>query len=499
MKSKNILTWIAGGLMLTACSSENIWDYDGSMSDADAEYVNVTFSVTPETLTAATRAGEDNSLEGGPGKWQTLSKGSEVDMLIYAVYDENYNLMMQYSDGVVDYTEEKMPDDFKVNFKVDKNNHPGQTIMYVGDKLYKGNEVTVSLRLMRGSTYHIAFWAQSSKTDAYVTDNLHTVEVKYKKADGSTNYLNNDETRDAFCKVEKLTVTDGGTRQEVILTRPLAQINVGTTGADYKNMEKGIYTAPNRTVTYSSITIKGVAKYFDVVKDKVLTESDIAESIDETSPYYGVRGKKATDDVTFDWAKVPAYYNMEIPSGNLYESVTGEELLTIDLNQDGEILGYRTSYPTLGSQGGYMTEEFKYLSMSYVLVPWSDEEYPYVLTNIAVNFATDAKGGNPLTSFDVSQIPSRRNWRTNIIGGMKWMKDPTNPNDPYEDPDNPNPDNPDDPDNPSTPPNGPDPSTVFNTVYARPTIVSDFIGDKVNNEGGLILVEDYQEEKAPEE
>ena len=453
MKSK-LITLIAGGLMLSACSS-NVWDYDGSSQVPEEEdYVNVTFSLKPETVAGLSRAEGDNPFEQGPGRWQTLSKGSKIDMLIYAVYDSEYTLMSQYSEGV----DEKLKDKFTVNAE----NHAGQTIMYVGEKLYKGEEVLVELRLMRNRTYHIAFWAQSSETDAYDTNDLSKVEVKYENA------ANNDELRDAFCKVETFTVSTGGVSQDVILTRPLAQINVGTTGADYKNMEKGKFVANHKAVTYSKITIQGVAKYFDVVKDRVLGQADLTGD------------DKATTDVTFNWAKIPAYYNTEIPTENLYNKIEGEELLTIDLNQNGEILPYKTSYPTLGSKGGYMTEEFKYLSMAYVLVPTAtaDQEqqdgYSVVINKVVVEFANDAAGTTGFKSLEVLQIPSRRNWRTNIIGGLRWIKDPTDP----DDPDNPTPD-PDDPDNPKpTPPDGPsDPSTVFNTVNGKIFIAPGFIND----------------------
>ncbi|MCH5231462.1 MAG: hypothetical protein J1F43_06675 [Muribaculaceae bacterium] len=494
MNNKLILTSLfAAGLMLTtACSSENVWDYDGSQTHPESDYVDVTFSVAPESSTLTTRgltrADGEASAPGGPGQWQTISRGSEIDMLVYAVYDEDLTQLTQYGEGLL-AAEDLEP------FTTDTpaltgTQHTGQTVVNVGKILADGDAYKVTLRLMRKKTYTVAFWAQSSNTTAYNTENLRHVEVNYSNA------LNNDELRDAFCKAEKFTVTDGGLTQDVDLTRPLAQINVGTTGADYKNLEKGALTgSTHKKVTYSKVEIKNVAKYLDIVVNKVLTDADIEGATSENSPYYGLAGK-ATQDVTFNWNKIPAYYAMEVPtSGNLYEKADQEELLKIDLDHDGEILDYKTSYPTLGSKGSYMTEAFKYLSMSYVLVSApkaasSDQNLDEwinnskVIDSVTVYFADNNSGTDSFQALSVSNVPAQTNWRTNILGGLQWMKDPTDPNPDPENPDNPYndpdyPDNPDDPNNPydPVPPAGPDKSTLFNTQYLEPIIVNDFFDD----------------------
>ncbi|MCH5225432.1 MAG: hypothetical protein J1D77_05500 [Muribaculaceae bacterium] len=506
MKAKNILTLFAGGLLFTACSSENIWDYDGSQSAGEDQFVDVTFTVAPESLSSATRGltrAEGDNNPGGPGQWQSLSRGSEIDMLVYAVYDEDHTLLSQYGEGLkaAEGQEAFTSSTPAMAMKdADGNDlqHKGQTIVNVGSILADGESYTVTLRLMRKKAYTIAFWAQSSKTQAYNTDDLRHVEVIYDNA------INNDETRDAFCKAESFTVTEGGLNQNVILTRPLAQINVGTTGADYKNLEIGTYVgSTHKRVAYSKVIIKNVSKYFDIVANKVLSDADIDGATEETSPYYGL-SKPAATDVVFNWAKIPAYYKTDIPQSNLYQTINDEELLKIDLNRDGEILPYKTSYPTLGSQGSYMTEAFKYLSMSYVLVApalyQEDQDLDdwitssKVIDSVTVFFAEAANGGvnedSAFQSLNVSQVPAYSNWRTNILGGLKWMQDPTDPkpdpedpnfpgdpDNPYDDPDYP--DNPDDPNNPydPEPPTGPDDTTIFDSKYLKPVVVSNFDND----------------------
>ena len=534
MKRLHLITVIAGGaMMLTACSNDNLWDYDKVPAEGAEDYVDVTFRVASESLPVLSRATEEET-PGGPGQWQTISRGKEIDMLVYAVYDENLTPMTQYgeglkaADGEAVFVNGTTPALSLTDGDGNLYAHKGQTIVNVGEIFANGDSYTVTLRLMRKKQYTVAFWAQSSQSTAYITDNLHQVEVRYQDEKGK-DFVNNDERRDAFCKTETFTVTEGGVNQEVILTRPFAQLNVGTTGADYKQIEIGTTVAStHKKFAYSKVKIEGVAKYLDVVKGKVLSQNDIEDylalpDVDNSgegkdkanSPYTFKIGDKATTNVTFDWAKIPAYYAVSsIPAQNLYNKTAGEELLTIDLNQDGNILGYKTSYPTLGSKGSFMTEEFKYMSMSYILVasPKADDSNndgivnSKVIDKVTVWFAESSDGSDGMLMMEVPLVPARTNWRTNLIGGLKWMKDPTDgtptnpddPNNPYDDPDYPdnpddpnNPYDPEDPENPSHIPDGPDNTTIFHSVYARPVIVSDFFGEKKTD-----VIEGLEIEKA---
>lgn len=64
--------------------------------------------------------------------------------------------------------------------------------------LLTGHKVT--LQLIKGQTYKIAFWAQNSACTAYSVDDNMNVTVDYSGA-------NNDETRDAFFKTVDVAVT----------------------------------------------------------------------------------------------------------------------------------------------------------------------------------------------------------------------------------------------------------------------------------------------------
>ena len=78
-------------------------------------------------------------------------------------------------------------------------------------------QATINTKLVKGHTYKFVFWAQNSACTAYNTTNMSAITVDY-----AANC--NDETRDAFYKMDSFTVTEAFEKTEV-LTRPFAQIN----------------------------------------------------------------------------------------------------------------------------------------------------------------------------------------------------------------------------------------------------------------------------------
>ena len=127
-------------------------------------------------------------------------------------------------------------------------------------------KATVTTKLVKGHTYSFVFWAQNSACTAYNTSDMSAIKVDY-----AANC--NDETRDAFYKMDSFTVTEAFEKTEV-LTRPFAQINfladdaAGVVGVDaYK----------------SKVTVTGVPTTLNTLDGTVGTE---------------------TTDVTFDYATI---------------------------------------------------------------------------------------------------------------------------------------------------------------------------------------------------
>lgn len=443
-----------GTLLLGGCSSDNLEDTTGGTTLPGPEVGSITFSLGLDchepVETRLTNDGDDAESH--------ICKGEKIDKLIYAVY---------------------MADETTGNYIADVPSHPEQIMMPVDFRDGKRVEFTID-NLKADQSYRIAFWAQSSLTDAYDTSDLSCVEVKYKDTQDK-NYVNNDEYRDAFCEVWSGSFVSDPTHPDfqkeinVTLKRPLAQINVGTTGADYKNILTGKEVFPNLKITHSTINIKGVARFLNVVENKVLLPEDM-QSI-------GRDAEEALTEADFDWSVLPAFMNLEnIPTTekDLLES-ENEEFLRIDLDQDGKISDYLTFYPTLSSDGKTaLTETFKYLSMCYVLAP-AGANGTTTYGAIKVGFAEDGNGKNGNKPIYLTSANGGRNYRTNILGGLAWVKDPSqsepgNPDDPDnpDNPDNPNdPGNPDDPDNPDDPsnpddPNNPElPDTPAPSVFTR--------------------------------
>ena len=429
-------------LLLASCSSDPSLSFIPN-NDVVGEEMEVTFSISAESATAMTRA------DGGPGQWQTtIGKGTKIDMLIYAVYEkgkdkngnDTYTLLKQFGRGIVEYKddeaesgstsgndESKDMSEFLNSPAVKKKNadtYDGQTIMYVGKAFQEdGGDVDITLRLMRNKEYHIAFWAQSSQTAAFDTDRLTAVTVDYEGA------KNNDELRDAFCKVESFKVVPS-MNLNVVLTRPFAQINVGTTGADYKFILAS-ERKNHAKFTYSEIELEGVSKTINVVTDQI---------------------GEGNEQVHFALNRLPAYINMEdIPTNvdGLVQS-ENEELLKVDLDYDGDVpttgKEYLTTYPTLDDDGNPKTEEFKYLSMCYVLVPAptnpssTDPYTSATLQKLLVTFGTSDDTdksddtNKPYTStISLNNVPVHRNWRTNILCGL-YDKEPKEEDPDLDDP-----------------------------------------------------------------
>lgn len=345
--------------------------------DVSEEYVNVTFTVGHDA--AATRAEE---------KHGTISDGTKVDKLICAIYDSNGKLLKQYGDA---YDDEENGDT-----NTGHSNGLGQII-------FENVEwpVKLDLTLVRSQKYKIVFWAQSSECDAYDTDDLKAVKIKYKSDDDSDPiYLNNAELRDAFCKTEEFSTTsvgngnsiweDGRITRNVTLRRPFAQINVGASENDFKKAKDAGYE-----ISKSKITIRNAATQFNVVDNTV-------DVFDESGAY----SSTPSETVTFGFSTIPAYINDK--NLDTYE----EEFLYAELAQDE-----------------FGLQKFKYLSMCYVLAADKnagtstyaaevelDISFMYEDTNkgtFTINASDKYTVGDQ--TYDLMNVPLQRNWCTNII------------------------------------------------------------------------------------
>ncbi|MCD8313911.1 MAG: hypothetical protein LUC24_07100 [Bacteroidales bacterium] len=166
--------------------------------------------------------------------------------------------------------------------------------------------------------------------------------------------LNNDESRDAFFSTVTITLTES-TTLDVILKRPFAQVNVGVVAADWEAAENA-----NLDVTQSRVIFGTAACTLNLLDGSV------------------------SDPVSVEYSLA------DIP----------EESLWVDADEDGAY------------------EEYKWLSMSYILVydanggagkATTSADYFFDDTNTPGAAEVELKDG-------LDYIPVQRNWRTNIIG-----------------------------------------------------------------------------------
>ena len=115
----------------------------------------------------------------------------------------------------------------------------------------------VELNLIQDQKYDILFWAQTE--DGYV--DVTETDGKYlfgslRNVPMNSNYLNNDNGA-AFFHAEKGFVPNG-TSKDIVLVRPFAQLNLGTTDASLKT------NAGTFQLVSSSIEVTGMANQFNV-------------------------------------------------------------------------------------------------------------------------------------------------------------------------------------------------------------------------------------------
>ena len=388
--NKNFFGILIAAALLSAVSCSRS---DEGVADpaATGEEVAVTFSL---------------ATEGGLTSSRAISDGTGADMLVYAVYSKNEDGTFQ----LLEHYGAEISEADKAHITRDITPGPGQTVLYTENLLREKGGETITLRLMRGKTYYFAFWAQNHKCTAYDTADLEKVAVDYEAA------ANNDELRDAFCTSYSFTVQPN-IEVEVVLTRALAQINVGTAGWDYNGEVNFGYS-----YLYSKIVMTDVYKYMNVLADKVITDASELEA-----------GEELTTAVTYGWARIPAYLNLAQIPDNIQERQEEEELLRVKLTASENWLPYLEQKPTSDSTpvDGVYTEEFKYLSMCYVLVPshengmeddFESGTYGTALGSVTFYLAENADGtlvgGQPGKQiFAIDNVPAQRNWRTNILGG----------------------------------------------------------------------------------
>lgn len=181
----------------------------------------------------------------------------------------------------------------------------GDDTTVVGEAEMVNLKKSVTLKLTSGKSYDVIFWADAT-TDSPYTFNpaSQEVSVDYSKVN------NNSDNCDAFFKKETITVS-GNQSVDVKLTRPFAQVNIGTDDFDAAKAS-GLEVTQTEVVAKAFATLNLATGEVSDEADRTFTMKAIPTASDGEFPVAGgykylsmdyllVGADKATVDVAFNY------------------------------------------------------------------------------------------------------------------------------------------------------------------------------------------------------
>lgn len=324
---KQILVYAAMASMLFAasCQKENF-----SSADQAGDVVKATLTIEVPGL-PGTKA-VTSSDQG------MIGDGLAADNLIFAVFDENGKELTNLRQG-------------------DWVNRIGDVTSEVTFDNSATPTTSVTVNLVRGKVYTFVCWAQNKAATCYDFKDMKNIGIDYTEYNASNNDL-----RDAFYACVQTEKVTENFSQTVTLSRPFAQINVGTT--DFFAAQKAGLEIDD---LYTTMTVKNAATVLETFTGKATTPVEL----------------------TFEYAHAVApEYDLEINKNK----VVNDPKVTI-------------------------AEKYGWLAMNYILVAdGSDNGKGSALAE--VSFEVREGEDVVLTSYDVYNVPVQRNYRTNIVGAL---------------------------------------------------------------------------------
>lgn len=181
----------------------------------------------------------------------------------------------------------------------------GDETTVVGEAEMVNLKKSVTLKLTSGKSYDVIFWADATTDSPYTFNPVsQEVSVDYSKVN------NNSDNCDAFFKKETITVS-GNQSVDVKLTRPFAQVNIGTDDFDAAKAS-GLEVTQTEVVAKAFATLNLATGKVADEADRTFTMKAIPTASDGEFPVAGgykylsmdyllVGADKATVDVAFNY------------------------------------------------------------------------------------------------------------------------------------------------------------------------------------------------------
>ena len=208
----------------------------------------------------------------------------------------------------------------------------GDETTVVGEAEMVDLKKSVTLKLTSGKSYDVIFWADAT-TDSPYTFNpaSQEVSVDYSKVN------NNSDNCDAFFKKETITVS-GNQSVDVKLTRPFAQVNIGTDDFDAAKAS-GLEVTQTGVVAKAFATLNLATGKVSDEADRTFTMKAIPTASDGEFPVAGgykylsmdyllVGADKATVDVAFNYGGPQSRTFTNVPVQRNYRTNIYGSLLT---------------------------------------------------------------------------------------------------------------------------------------------------------------------------
>ena len=208
----------------------------------------------------------------------------------------------------------------------------GDETTVVGEAEMVDLKKSVTLQLTSGKSYDVIFWADATTDSPYTFDPAsQEVSVDYSKVN------NNSDNCDAFFKKETITVS-GNQSVDVKLTRPFAQVNIGTDDFDAAKAS-GLEVTQTEVVAKAFATLNLATGKVSDEADRTFTMKAIPTASDGEFPVAGgykylsmdyllVGADKATVDVAFNYGGPQSRTFTNVPVQRNYRTNIYGSLLT---------------------------------------------------------------------------------------------------------------------------------------------------------------------------